>query len=194
MPTFKKRNTNRGVFTANSLNKTYQKQNIEVVTSGKTLGRSLKFAPYQGCWGERSCPTSATAIHSVVMRRTASLTIERRTLHHRAIAAPLTNIRFNAYNFSTAARVPYAMCSPQSRAFFYFWQRLRAGNIIICWSAGADPQGRYRPPKIYESNFIRHDFVQIGKQHSRHKVILPSIDLPEQCCEVYFISSTVVNP
>jgi len=32
-----------------------------------------------------------------------------------------------------------------------------------------------RPPKTYESNFVHHDFVQFGKQHSRYKVILPPI-------------------
>jgi len=50
-----------------------------------------------------------------------------------------------------------------------------------------------RPPKTYESNFFHHDFVQFGKQHSRYKAILPSIVLSQQCCEVYFISPTVVN-
>jgi len=48
-------------------------------------------------------------------------------------------------------------------------------------------------PKTYESNFIHHDFVQFGKQHSRYKAILSSIVLSQQCCEVYFISLTVVN-
>jgi len=49
-------------------------------------------------------------------------------------------------------------------------------------------------PRTYESNFIHHDFVQFGKQHSRYKAILSSIVLSQQCCEVYFISLTVVNP
>ena len=47
------------------------------------------------------------------------------------------------------------------------------------------------PPKIYESNFFHHDFVQFGKQHSRYKAIFPSIVLSQQCCEVYFICLTV---
>jgi len=46
----------------------------------------------------------------------------------------------------------------------------------------------------YESNFIHHDFVQFGKQHSRYKAILPYIILSKQCCEVRFITLPVVNP
>jgi len=51
-----------------------------------------------------------------------------------------------------------------------------------------------RPSKSYESNFIRHYFVQFGKQHSRYKAILLSIVLSQHCYEVYVISLTVVNP
>jgi len=50
-----------------------------------------------------------------------------------------------------------------------------------------------RPSVTYESNFIRHDLVQFGKQYSRYKAILPLIVLSQQCCEVYFISLIVVN-
>jgi len=50
-----------------------------------------------------------------------------------------------------------------------------------------------RRPKTYGSNFIHHDFVQFGKRHSRYKVILPSIVLSQQCCEVYFISLAMVK-
>jgi len=49
--------------------------------------RRLKYASYRGSWGERSCPRSATAIHSVSVNRTNNLPIERWTLHHWAIAA-----------------------------------------------------------------------------------------------------------
>ena len=36
--------------------------------------------------------------------------------------------------------------------------------------------GSNRPPtKTYESNFIHHNFVQIGKQHSRYQAIFSSI-------------------
>jgi len=49
------------------------------------------------------------------------------------------------------------------------------------------------PPKNYESNFIHHNFVQFGKQHSRYKAILSSIFLSKQCCEAYFIPLTVVK-
>jgi len=54
--------------------------------------------------------------------------------------------------------------------------------------------GRLGDPKTYECSFIHHDFVQFGKQHLRHKDILPSIVLSWQCCEVYFIYLIVVNP
>jgi len=53
--------------------------------------------------------------------------------------------------------------------------------------------GAIASPQTYESNFIHHDFVQFGKQYSQCKAILPSIVSSQQCCEVYFISLTVVN-
>ena len=61
--------------------------------------------------------------------------------------------------------------------------------------SGADPRGEGGdcPPKTYGSNFIYHNFVQFGKQHSRHTAILSSIVLSQQCCEVYFISLTVAK-
>jgi len=60
---------------------------------------------------------------------------------------------------------------------------------------GADPRGgAISPPKSCESNFIHNDLVQFGKQHSRYKAILSSIVLSKQCCEIYFISFTVMNP
>ena len=46
------------------------------------------------------------------------------------------------------------------------------------------------PPKTSESNFSHHDFVEIGKQHSRYKAILSSIVLSQQCCKVYYIYSS----
>ena len=36
----------------------------------------------RGGWGERSCPRSATAIHSVAADRTRDISIEKRTLYH----------------------------------------------------------------------------------------------------------------
>jgi len=51
-----------------------------------------------------------------------------------------------------------------------------------------------RSPKTYESNFIHHDFAQFGKQYERYKAILSPIALSQQCCEVDYISLTVVNP
>jgi len=61
-----------------------------------------------------------------------------------------------------------------------------------------DQQGRIqggdwgdRPlQNLRKYDFIHHDFAQVGKQH---KAIVPSIVL-SQCCDVYFISLTVVNP
>jgi len=32
--------------------------------------------------------------------------------------------------------------------------------------------GDHLPPKTYEINFIHHDFLQFGKEHSRYKAIL----------------------
>jgi len=52
-------------------------------------------------------------------------------------------------------------------------------------------QGSDRPLKTFESNVIRRDILQVGKQHSRHKNILSSIALSQQCCEVYSISPTL---
>ena len=65
---------------------------------------------------------------------------------------------------------------------------------LLQFKAGADPGGGDRLPKTYESNFIHHDFVQFRKKHSRYKAILPSIVLSQQCCEICFISLTVVKP
>ena len=50
---------------------------------------------------------------------------------------------------------------------------------MVCAVTRGESRGRLgdRPPKTYESNFIYHDFVQFGKQHSRYKVILLSIVL-----------------
>ena len=48
-------------------------------------------------------------------------------------------------------------------------------------------------PKTYKSNFFHHDFIQLGKQHSLSKAILLSLVSSQQCCEVNFISLTVVN-
>jgi len=66
-------------------------------------------------------------------------------------------------------------------------------------------------PKTNVTNFIHHDFLQFGNQRiktnssnsldmlelsqcSRFKVILSSIVLSQQCCEVYFISLTAEKP
>jgi len=50
---------------------------------------------------------------------------------------------------------------------------------ISLHETGVDPGGDWddRPPKTIERNYIHHDFVQFGKQHSRHKAILSSIVL-----------------
>jgi len=53
--------------------------------------------------------------------------------------------------------------------------------------------GAISPPKTCESNFIHHDFVQFGKQHSQLKEILSSIVLSQQCCDVYFTSLRVAT-
>jgi len=79
---------------------------------------------------------------------------------------------------------------PASHAKHVFHVLLQAGAK----SRSRRTIGVVASPETYESNFIHHDFVQFGKQHSRYKVILPSIVLSQQCCEVYFISRTVAKP
>ena len=62
---------------------------------------------------------------------------------------------------------------------------------------GADPGeeiGAISAPKTHESNFFHHNCEQFGKQHSWYRVILPSIVLSQQRCEVYFTFLTEVNP
>ena len=75
------------------------------------------------------------------------------------------------------------------------WKSPSVEDVIA--GAGAD-LGRgdwaVRPPKTYESNFIRRDFVQFGKQHSRYGDILLSVVLLQECCAVYFITHTVAKP
>jgi len=59
-----------------------------------TIGGRLIIAFCRGGWGERSCPRSATAIHSVAMDRTLHLPIERRTLYHRTNRRPRVNVQW----------------------------------------------------------------------------------------------------
>ena len=56
------------------------------------------------------------------------------------------------------------------------WNLVRVHTIKQLPRAEADP-GRISPPKIYESNYTRHNFVQFEKEHSRYKAILSSIVL-----------------
>jgi len=65
---------------------------------------------------------------------------------------------------------------------------------LVLRQAGTDPRGERPPLKPKKVSFFHHDFVEFGRKHSRYKGILPSIVLSPQCCEVYFISLTVVNP
>jgi len=68
-------------------------------------------------------------------------------------------------------------------------------NDFKQWEAGGGSRrGDAPPPETYKSNFIRHDFVQFGKQYSRIKAILSSNVLPQQCCSVYCIFLTVAKP
>ena len=50
------------------------------------------------------------------------------------------------------------------------------------------------PPKTYETNFIHDDFLQFGKQHSRHKAFSSSPVLSQKCCEVYFTTLAIAKP
>ena len=74
--------------------------------------------------------------------------------------------------------------------FKYYW---RVQGWIRWWSDWGN-----RPRITSESNFIHHDSLQFGKQHSRYKAILSSIILSQQCYEVYifhlsFKSETVMR-
>jgi len=51
--------------------------------------------------------------------------------------------------------------------------------------------GAIAPPKTYQNNFYHHDFAQFGSHD--FKAILPPTVLSQQCCDVYFISLTVVT-
>ena len=86
----------------------------------------------------------------------------------------------------------YACCGSQTSTL----------SMTLSYSVYARSRGRIQsgamraiaPFNTYDSNFIHHDFVQIREQHLRLKVILSSIVLSQQCCEVYFISLTVEKP
>ena len=56
------------------------------------------------------------------------------------------------------------------------WQGQIQGEAIVAIA----------PPKTYMSNYVNHDILQFGKQHSRYKTILPSTDLSQQCLFIYF--------
>ena len=99
---------------------------------------------------------------------------------------------FQSNNQFFLKNVEYVLCSPLSCINLRMYDLCQNHQV----HPGADPGGGDwgdRPSKAYESNFIHHDFVQLGKQHSRHYAILPSVVLSKQCCEVYFISRTVVS-
>jgi len=64
---------------------------------------------------------------------------------------------------------------------------IRVGYLVTNLMTGRSP------PKTCESNFVHHNFLQSGKQHSRYKAILLSIVLSQQCCEVYVISLAVAK-
>jgi len=55
-------------------------------------------------------------------------------------------------------------------------------EAYLFWGGSKGEIGAIASPIIYESNFIHHDFLQFGKQHSRYKVILSSIVLSQQFC------------
>jgi len=52
-----------------------------------------------------------------------------------------------------------------------FWQK------FVKWTRGASRGGDWgdRPPNTYKGKFFHHDFLQFGKQHSRHKTIFRSL-------------------
>jgi len=54
----------------------------------------------------------------------------------------------------------------------------------LLYNRSGSGEGAIALPKTYEGNFIQHDFLQFGKQHSRYKAVLPSIVLSQQFCDV----------
>jgi len=75
--------------------------------------------------------------------------------------------------------------------------RSMESEIKSLFTAGADSGGAIgaiAPLKPTKVAFFHHDFLQFGKQYPQYKVILQSIVLPQQCCEVYFVCLTIVNP
>ena len=70
------------------------------------------------------------------------------------------------------------------------WRDIQA----VSWQPGrGGSSGGWRShhPKTYGSNFIHHNFVQFGKQHSLYTASLLSIVLSQQCCGKYRYTSSL---
>jgi len=110
----------------------------------------------------------------------------------------LTRVLFVCVTKSTSdLSALYRLSCTMSLTIRILQQRLAAHLRCKIPAKGGSRGGTIRviaPSKIYKSDFFHHDFLQFGKQHSRYKAILPSTVLSQKCCEVYFISLTVVNP
>ena len=97
---------------------------------------------------------------------------------------------------TTACYWPSSHCIPAQK-FLSLSAELnhnRSPLVLYCDKQGRIQWGSDCPPKPKKVTYFHHDFVEFGKKHSRHKAIWSSIVLSQQCCEVYFISLTVVNP
>ena len=113
----------------------------------------MKYASYRGSWGERSCPRSTTASHSVALNWTRNLPIERRTLYHWVVAATakssspmpgwqemlwcaigalLRNQRYEKKDWASLDYLPWF----QAKIFIRFWEEgqykpKRAGALMF---------------------------------------------------------------
>jgi len=109
----------------------------------------------------------------------------------------MTNIN-NLTASKRAAITLLDFCIVQERGKLHIFYSEASNEEMLHWtwrkSGSRGAIGAIGPPKTYESNFIHHDFVQFGKQHSRCKTIFPSIYLSQQICEVHVVSLTAENP
>ena len=90
------------------------------------------------------------------------------------------------WNVKEISDLSFFLCNSSSQQTF-------KTKTEICCASRADPRGAIAHPETYGSNIIRHNFVQVGKLHSRYKAILSSTALSQQCCEAHFTSLTVAK-
>jgi len=106
-------------------------------------------------WGERSCPRSATAIHSVAVDRTPNLPIERRKLYHWANRCPVlysfevyirrvfgANVLFTC--IAEAIWWNLALSTSLFRLNFKVWAQFRMNKELKCIKCNHTRHTEYR--------------------------------------------------